>query len=202
MNTAIFAPGSRDETSPHDLLLPSSRGFPGEADEPAAFDLRRTVEILAADRARRDGASDLVVDVRYALGTPQFLIGPGDRIRQVLTRLVDRAVTLASAFEPRSRVLVDVQGDECADGCAAMRLRVEVAGPGGRGEPPASRRRDSVEPGPVSALADCRRLVELMGGRLGALTDPDKGSFVWLAMKLPVDVSRRRGAPRARGAPR
>ncbi len=142
--------------------------------------MRRTIDTVAADLARRRRATDLTLEVRYPLGAPTVLVGYGDRIRQVMTKLVARAINLATARGDRGRVTVNVQGDECSDGCAAMRLRVEVAGAG------------SPDLGAVSAIADCRRLVELMGGRLGVLTEPGKGSFVWLAMKLPIDASRSR----------
>ena len=212
--------------SPHDRLSPS-RGFPWETDNPAPFDLRHTIDTVADNLTRRHGKKDLTLEVRYALEAPRFLIGPIDRIRQVMGTLMGRAVELATLLRSeqngRGRVTVDVQGDRCADGCAAMRLRVEVSGRGRRpsgetsatprampvalekaqpaapsnvllaslqdGVPPAAMAKGG-DPGLVSILADCRRLVELMGGRLGALTDPHRGSFVWLAMKLPVDASR------------
>ncbi len=203
------------DLSSHDRLWPS-RGFPGEADEPAPFDLRLLIDAVTADLSGRHRARELALVVRYSIGAPRYLVGPGDRIRQVMTKLVGRAAELAMllresagrASAGRGQVVVDVQGDLCSDRCAAMRLRVEVAGPGisGGGDdappvaasrtalrvdvPPACLRQDEAEPGLVSTLADCRHLVELMGGRLGALTDPGTGSFVWLAMKLPVDTSR------------
>ena len=208
--------GVRDDMSPHDRLWPS-RGFSGESDEPAPFDLRHMIDIVADDLTRRYKEQNLTLEVRYALDAPRYLVGPDDRIRQVMTKLLRHAAGLATLLgeaprEPapgRGRVVVDIQGDRCADGCAAMRLRVEVAGPAFSADststsfrshllpaflrieiPPACPRQDRVEPGLVSTLADCRHLVELMGGRLGALTDPDHGSFVWLAMKLPIDAAR------------
>ncbi len=211
--------------SPQDRLWPPPTSFPGE-EEPAPFDLRHTIDVVADDLTRRHVSEGLTVNVRYALGAPRFLVGYGDRIRQVMMKLVGRAAELAAFFHRHSavspagrRVVIDVQGDECPDGCAAMRLRVEVASPAAAGEKVASGER--VAPvgrngellgaargparvlqavlqesgaglGPVSTIADCRRLVELMGGRLGVLSEPGRGSFVWLAMRVPVDASRRR----------
>lgn len=216
MSELLWDPGVRGDMSPQDRLWPS-RGFPGEATEPVPFDLRHMIDTVADDLTRRYNAQDLTLEVRYALDAPRYLIGPDDRIRQVMTRLMKRAIGLATLLGEspdehsagRGRVVVDVQGDGCADGCAAMRLRVEVAGPAfSAGIPPISLRshllpaslriempaacfrQDRIEPGLVSTLADCRHLVELMGGRLGALTEPDHGSFVWLAMKLPIDAAR------------
>ncbi len=184
-------------------------GLQTDLDAPAPFDLQSTIDDVASDLTRRSNARSLTLNVRYALNAPRFLIGHGDRIRQVMTKLVGHAIELATLLNPRGRVAIDVQGDECSDGCASMRLRVEVAGqgmPGGKAPIAAvptsvpihlrtqlaRPRQDHAELGLVATLADCRRLVELMGGRLGALTDPAQGSFVWLAMKLPVDASRRR----------
>ena len=174
--------------SPHDRLWPSSRGLPGELDEPRPFDLYDLIDVAATDLTRRKGEKDLTIQVRYALGAPRLLVGHDDRIRQVMRHLIDRAATLATALSTRGHVIVDVQGDECSDGCAAMRIRVEVAA-GARDEGAGD---VSHMAGPISTLADCRRLVELMGGRLGTLTAPGGGPFVWLAIKLPVDASRRR----------
>ncbi len=201
------------DMSPHDRLCSSQDevrvGLQTDLNDPAPFDLHETIDCVASDLTRRSNAQGLTLNLRYALNAPRFLIGHGDRIRQVMMKLVGNAIELATLLDPRGRVAIDVQGDECSDGSASMRLRVEVAGQDVSSGKTAiaaiptsvpihlrtqlSRpHHENAELGLVATLADCRRLVELMGGRLGALTDPAQGSFVWLAMKLPVDTSRRR----------
>lgn len=219
MSAPLCDSGARVDQSPHDRLWSFGAEIPGglpiEPNDPAPFDLHQTIDTVASDLARSSHARELTLNVRYALTAPRSFIGHGDRIRHVMMKLVGRAVDLATLLCPRGQVTIDVQGDECDDAStatrmAAMRLRVEVAGQClSNAHPPVAAVPTSVpvrlrtrlprlrpnggedKLGLVATLADCRRLVELMGGRLGDLTDPGKGSFVWLAMKLPVDASRR-----------
>jgi PAS domain S-box-containing protein len=120
---------------------------------------------------------------------PGLLRGDGLRIEQILFNLVGNAIK----FTERGEVAVRVRADEVTD--AGLRLRVEVRDTGigiaadalarlftpfTQADAGISRRFGGTGLG----LSICKRLVELMGGTIGAESQPGLGSRFWFELPL------------------
>lgn len=161
---------------------------------PRPFDVRRLVA-SAIDVARSEpNARALALLDEIDDGVPATLVGDDGRISQVLVNLVGNAVK----FTERGGVTVRVlRGrDEAGDRTS---LRFEVADTGAGIEAALQERLfQPFERGPAAegkavsgaglGLAICRRLVDLMEGRMGLVSAPGKGSTFWF--EIPVDVPR------------
>jgi signal transduction histidine kinase/DNA-binding response OmpR family regulator len=173
-----------------DDILDFSKIEAGRLDlETVRFDVRSTlhdaIELLAG-RAQSRGLELLcAVD----LAVPEVLEGDPVRLRQVLTNLIGNAIK----FTERGEVSVAVRvTEEAAD---AVMLKVEVRDTG-IGIPDAVQRRlflpfsqaDTSTTrrfgGTGLGLAICRQLTELMGGRIGVVSEPDHGSTFWFTVRL------------------
>jgi PAS domain S-box-containing protein len=160
------------------------------------FDLSEAVdaavELLAKD-ARAKG-----VELRAFIErrTPLRVYGDRFRLEQILTNLVGNAVKFTARGEITVRV---TEGEETELG---RRVRFEVADTGIGIDPEAAER--LFEPfsqadssttrtygGTGLGLSICRELVELMGGSIGAIGEPGKGSTFWFTVELGVEP----GAP-------
>ncbi len=155
------------------------------------FDLRDvvegTIEVLAG-QAQAKGI-ELACHVPVELAT-RFR-GDSGRIRQVLLNLVGNAIK----FTARGEVVVTVSnGVEMVSG---NEIRVEVRDTG-IGIPPgvqsqlfqafvqadgSTTRRFG---GTGLGLAISRRLIELMHGQIGVVSEPGKGSTFWFTLRLPL----------------
>jgi signal transduction histidine kinase/DNA-binding response OmpR family regulator len=181
-----------------DDILDFSKIEAGRLDlEAVPFDVRSTlhdaIELLAG-RAQSRGLELLcAVD----LAVPEVLAGDPVRLRQVLTNLIGNAIK----FTERGEVSVTVRvAEEAAD---AVALKVEVRDTG-IGIPDEVQRRlflpfsqaDTSTTrrfgGTGLGLAICRQLAELMGGRIGVVSEVGHGSTFWFTVRLA-----RSGAPLA-----
>jgi len=181
-----------------DDILDFSKIEAGRLDlETVPFDVRSTlhdaIELLAG-RAQSRGLELLcAVD----LAVPEVLAGDPVRLRQVLTNLIGNAIK----FTERGEVSVAVRvAEEAAD---AVALKVEVRDTG-IGIPDEVQRRlflpfsqaDTSTTrrfgGTGLGLAICRQLAELMGGRIGVVSEAGHGSTFWFTVRLA-----RSGAPLA-----
>ncbi|SFU73819.1 response regulator [Pseudoduganella namucuonensis] len=120
------------------------------------------------------------------------------RLRQVLLNLLGNAVKFTDRGAVSLRVLSAPPADGAADrgGEATARIRFEVADSGigmsaqqlGKLFHPfeqvadMARRRDGTGLG----LAISQQLVRLMGGDIGVVSEPDKGSVFWFELAVPV----------------
>jgi CheY-like chemotaxis protein len=113
------------------------------------------------------------------------------RLRQVIGRLLDNAIR----FTPRGTVLLRVRATEVAAGLAGLRLEVQDSGVG-VAEARQSGLFDSFEstdashhPGASAiglSLALCRRLVEMLGGRIGVASRLGSGATFWIELAPPA----------------
>jgi CheY-like chemotaxis protein len=112
------------------------------------------------------------------------------RFRQIITNLVGNAVK----FTERGHVLIDVSG-EIEGNIANLQIRVEDTGIGipaekldsifqkfAQADSSSTRRHEGTGLG----LAIASRLIELMGGQIGAESEMGKGSVFWF--KVPLEI--------------
>ena len=172
--------------------------------ETAPFDVGG-LAASAIDIARNlPQAAGLTIAADVDPAVPAGLLGDGGRIRRILVNLLDNAVkhTGDGSVTLRARIA-------SAAGAASVTLRIEIEDTGA-GFPPseaprffqpfergalADRTRD---PGLGLGLAISKRLVDLMGGTIGAESAPGAGSRFWF--EIPVGVApqpSRTAAPQA-----
>ncbi len=176
--------------------------------EHAPFDLRAC---LAAALDLFPGAAQPGLELTCEIDprTPQALVGDALRLRQVLVNLLSNAVK----FTERGRVVVSVTAQPCAEGTYDVRFAVTDTGIGipperlatlfvayAQADPSTARRYGGTGLG----LAICKRLVELMGGTIGAESVVGQGSTFHFTLRLaaanvPVRLqSSRRELPASR----
>ena len=172
-------------------ILDFSKIEAGRVDiEPVPFDLHvamgEAIGLFVADAEARSVELVLKVDGE----TPRHVVGDPGRLRQVLLNLLSNAFK----FTPAGHVLVDV-GGHLNDNLAQLRIAVSDTGIGvteqqqerlfesfSQGDPTTTRKYGGTGLG----LAISKRLVELMGGRIGMTSEPGKGSTFWFELTLPV----------------
>ena len=148
--------------------------------------VENATDILAAT-ARKKGLS---LSTYVAPEVPRRLLGDVDRLRQVLLNLIGNAVKFTS--QGSVTVRATVESDEVDR--VVLRFSVADTGPGispevGEGlfEPfrqadQSTRRRYG---GTGLGLSISRRIVELMGGRIGFDSSPGRGSTFWFTAAFP-----------------
>src|SRR5262249_37889474 len=114
------------------------------------------------------------------------------RLRQVLAKLVDNAIR----FTQRGTVLLSVRAVAATDGKVGLRIEVQDSG-AGFAEAKQSELFDGIERDDAAlprqgngaaslSLALCRRLVELLGGRIGVASRLGAGATFWIEITLPA----------------
>ena len=173
--------------------------------DPSPFRLAEAVEDVATLMSVRAKEKDLELIVRIDPALRPDYVGDAGRIRQIITNLMGNAVK----FTETGHVLVDVTGEDLG---RRSRLRISVSDTGigipadklqsvfdkfSQVDTSSTRRHEGTGLG----LAITSRLAELMGGRTGAESEPQKGSTFWVEIELencgkraetvktPVDVT-------------
>ena len=157
----------------------------------APFDLRRVVEEVAELLAQQADAKGVDLIVHYAADAPAYFEGDADRLRQVLTNLVGNAVK----FTSRGHVLVSVHVTPDRSASPLVRVAVSDTGigiPEGKLEglfekftqaDTSTTRRYG---GTGLGLAISKSLVQLMGGRIDAVSRQGEGSTFTVLLPLPL----------------
>jgi signal transduction histidine kinase/DNA-binding response OmpR family regulator len=150
----------------------------------------QSVEAVAL-RAAQKGL-DILVELDPDM--PRWVQGDPYRLRQIVLNLLSNAVKFTEQGE------VHVTGHAVAVGGGMVRLRVEVSDTGvGMSAEQQSRlftpfaQADSSTTrrfgGTGLGLSICRKLIELMGGRIGVTSAPGAGSTFWFEVQMPSLVS-------------
>ncbi|MGE5756600.1 MAG: response regulator, partial [Planctomycetaceae bacterium] len=163
------------------------------------FNLRMVMEEVADLIAPRVYQKGLQIACWMPPECPEHLVGDPIRIRQVLTNLVGNAVKFTDAGE----VLLETRAIGESEGSATMRISIRDTGIGIPRDQHESifETFTQVEGGTARryggtglGLAICRRLVEMMGGRIGLESELGVGSTFWIELTLPKAVGRGNGA--------
>jgi PAS domain S-box-containing protein len=163
--------------------------------EPIPFDLQVAVAEVAELLTPRTIEKNIELVVRYAPNVPRRVIGDAGRVRQVLLNLAGNAIK----FTEKGHVLITVDGERRDANLFAFRIEVSDTG---IGIPPtkidglftAFTQADASTTrrfgGTGLGLSISKRIVELMGGQIGAESSGDgTGSSFWFAVDLPEDKS-------------
>jgi CheY-like chemotaxis protein len=150
----------------------------------------------AAEQKKLEFVASIAPDV------PNSLLGDPHRIRQVLLNLVGNAIK----FTERGRIELKLSCERGADERVRLRFTVQDTGMGIDAE---ARDRlfvrftqaDSTVSrkygGSGLGLSICKQLVELMGGTIGADSEPGRGSTFWFTVDLPHSAARQPDSPPA-----
>jgi len=158
--------------------------------ERVPFQLRALVQQSVALCETEALRKNLPVKASFSSGLGDCYIGDATRIKQILLNYLANAVKFTQAGEIRISAHAEV-GDHGTE----LHLMVSDSGPGialeaqsklflpfSQIDDSSTRRNGGVGLG----LAICKRLAELMGGRVGVVSAPDKGSTFWVS--VPVEL--------------
>lgn len=165
-------------------LLDLSKIEAGRMDlEAIPFDLRTVCQEVVALLSPKAAEKQLSLGLDFALPTNTPLLGDPARVRQVLLNLADNALK----FTEHGGVCIEVR----PQGEGGLRLSVIDTGIGiepgtqpllfskfTQADSSTTRRYGGTGLG----LAISKRLVELMGGKIGVLSEPGKGSRFWFTL--------------------
>jgi len=160
--------------------------------DPGEFDPRRLVKDVGLLLAPAASAKNLELVAYCTPDVPSAVVGDAGRIRQILLNLTSNAVKFTSAGEVVAKVKpIDL-------GQSDVRLRFEVSDTGiGIANDDRDRLFDPFSQADASTtrrfggtglgLAISRRLVEVMGGEIGVMSELGVGSTFWFEIPLPVN---------------
>jgi len=148
------------------------------------FDLRRTIDVVY--QSFKDKAAKKSINLAYVIpsAVPSALRGDPTRLRQLIANLIDNAIKFTDRGEITMRVTV---AEETGDH-AVLRFEVEDTGIGiapniqQRIFEIFARSEAAIAPAYSSSglgLMICKRLAEMMSGRIGVHSEVGRGSTFW-----------------------
>jgi len=153
------------------------------------FDLKTTIEDTVDLLAVQATDAGLELICRIDSEVPSYLKGDPSRLRQVIINLAGNAIKFTSEGE----VVISAALASMVDGFAVIRFEIKDTGIG----IPEDRRSIIFNPftqadgttsrkygGTGLGLAICKQLAELMGGEIGCLSEPGKGSTFWFTARF------------------
>ena len=157
------------------------------------FDVYETVEQACAIADMHAQAKGIALELEVAEDTPRLLHGDPRRLRQILLNLASNAVKFTDA----GRVGIRLSATAPQSGRATIHCEVEDTGIGvdpavlERMFEPFAQADESttrVHGGTGLGLAIAANLVALMGGTIGAESEPGRGSRFWFEVELPAPM--------------
>jgi signal transduction histidine kinase/DNA-binding response OmpR family regulator len=153
------------------------------------FSLARAADDVAELLAPQAEKQGLEVALKVAQNVPEHVDGDSGRVRQVLLNLIGNAIK----FTRKGHILIEID----REGADEVRCTVTDTGIGipaqkqsrlfqefGQADTSTTREFGGTGLGLVIA----KRLIELMGGRIGFTSEPGKGSRFWFTLPAPADV--------------
>ncbi len=153
------------------------------------LDVREVVEDVAGLLAQPAHEKGLELIVKVDPSVPRGLRGDPGRLRQILFNLVGNAVK----FTHQGEVVVNVSLAQATDAAAVVRFEIRDTGIGIAREAQARlfqpfTQADSSTTrqygGTGLGLVICKRLVELMHGTIGVVSEPSRGSTFWFTARF------------------
>jgi PAS domain S-box-containing protein len=154
------------------------------------FSLSRLIRDTVAIVSPMAAVKNLRVNVTIEPGAPETIMGDHSRLRQILLNLLNNAVK----FTVKGSITVDVREQTGTDGHDRIRFSVTDSGVGipaeqqhrlFKGFSQADSSVNRKHGGTGLGLAICKRLVELMGGEIGVVSEEGRGSTIWFYAHLP-----------------
>jgi PAS domain S-box-containing protein len=174
--------------------------------EEKSFDLRATIEATVAIAAPSAQEKGLAIECRLAQDVPTELIGDPKRIRQVLTSLLSNAVK----FTEQGKVGVEAMLEASTPSEVEVHFVVHDTGIGipkeklglifdvfQQADDSTTRRYGGIGLG----LTMSQQLARLMGGRIWAESEPDKGTTFHFTSRLKRQKVLEESAPAAQAEP-
>lgn len=161
--------------------------------EQKPFDLLDTARGIIKLKSAKTSDKKIKLEFIFEKDTPAFLVGDSERIKQILTNLVDNAIR----FTNKGHVRVHVQCQKLEKDTAWIHFKITDTGIGisrekldvifdfTRDEVAKTRKFGGIGLG----LAICKHLVELMGGEIGAESDKGVGSTFHFTIPFPVTTA-------------
>lgn len=159
--------------------------------EPSTFDLVSALEEVVEMHKPLAAIQDVTFTVQVSSDAPRGFVADAGRIRQVLGSLVDNAVKFCRG----AAVMISAECLERTSDAALIRLSVQDNGPGIPEEKQAEifEKFTQLDPharkqhgGLGLGLTIAKRLVNLMGGTMGVVSQPGRGSTFWFGLRLPL----------------
>jgi len=160
----------------------------------APFSPRELIGEVATLYAESARAKGVAIDLEISAEVPPLLIGDAGRLRQVLSNLVNNAVKFTNAGKV---LIITTVPRSIAGGGVTLRVAVTDTGIGldennvARLFEPFTQADGSITRqygGTGLGLAICKRLIDLMGGRIDASGRRGVGSKFWIEVELPLPV--------------
>ena len=157
----------------------------------APFSPRKLIGEVATLYAESARAKGIAVDLEVNDEVPSMLIGDEGRLRQVLSNLVNNAVKFTSQGQV---LIIATVARRLVGGIVTLRIAVTDTGIGldednvARLFDPFTQADGSITRqygGTGLGLAICKRLIDLMQGRIGASGRRNEGSKFWIEVELP-----------------
>ena len=170
--------------------------------DPVDFELDAVVEDVIEFFYQEAGLKNLALASQVAPDVPGYVRGDSSRVRQLLTNLMSNAIKFTN--EGRVELLMSLVSE--ADAPVVVRFEVRDTGIGIPPEAmaklfqPFSQADGSTtrkHGGTGLGLAICKRLVELMNGKIGLESVPERGSRFWFELPFEIPLAER---PAARNA--
>ncbi|HEY5759538.1 MAG TPA: PAS domain-containing protein [Steroidobacter sp.] len=182
-------------------ILDFSKIEAGKLDiEALELDLRNVVEEAAVMLAFQAAAKNLELVVHIHPDVPDRVVGDPQRIRQCLINLISNAIK----FTREGEIVIEVRSVDLGGGELSWRFEVRDTGIGIA----AGTLQNLFQPfvqadssttrhfgGTGLGLSIVRRLVQMMGGEVGAQSELNKGSCFWFTLPLPPAANQVAPAP-------